>query len=74
MKTFVVSWYKNVKFGEPITRYTEVKTIDAQAALQLCMKMNGNLKKITVIQIQEINPVTLEPVGEPIKPMDMENK
>lgn len=70
MKTFVVSWHKNVKFGEPLTRHMEVKTVDAQSALQLCMRTNGNLKEITVEQIQEINPVTLEPIGEPIKPTD----
>ena len=45
----------------------EVKTVDAQSALQLCMKTNGNLKAITVESIQEINPVTKEPIGEPIK-------
>ena len=67
MKTFVVTWHKNEKFGEPLTRFMEVKTVDAQSALQLCMKTNGNLKAITVESIQEINPVTKEPIGEPIK-------
>ena len=67
MKTFVVTWHKNEKFSEPLTRFMEVKTNDAQSSLQICMKTNGNLKAITVESIQEINPVTKEPIGEPIK-------
>ena len=67
MKTYVVTWHKNEKYGEPSSRFMEVKTQDAQSALQLCMKTNGNHKAITVESIQEINPVTGEPIGEPIK-------
>ena len=67
MKTFVVTWHKNEKFGEPLTRFMTAKTKDAHSALQLCMKINGNLKAITVESIQEINPETGEPIGEPIK-------
>lgn len=74
MKTFVVTWHANVKFGEPLTRFMTVQTVDAHSALQLCMKTNGNLKKITIEQIQEINPVTNEPIGEPIKPVEDEEK
>ena len=69
MKRFIIKWYKNEKYSTPIERSTEVQSISAQEALQALMKNNGTLKKITIIEIQEINAKG-EPIGAPIKPMD----
>ena len=67
MKTFEILWFKNEKYGNPIERKVVVQSIDAQSALQVFMSANGNLKKNTVIHIQELNKDG-NPVGEPIVP------
>lgn len=70
MKTFEILWFKNEKYGfNPIERKTVIQSSDAQSALQVFMNVNGNLKKNTVIHIQELNKKG-EPVGEPIIPED----
>jgi hypothetical protein len=67
MKTFEILWFKNEKYGNPIERKTVIQSTDAQSALQVFMSANGNLKKNTVIHIQELDKDG-EPVGEPIVP------
>ena len=67
MKTFEILWFKNEKYGNPIERKVVVQSIDAQSALQVFMSANGNLKKNTIIHIQELDR-NGEPVGEPIVP------
>jgi hypothetical protein len=69
MKTFEILWFKNEKYGNPIERKTLIQSIDAQSALQVFMSANGNLKKNTVIHIQELDK-NGEPIGEPIVPED----
>ena len=69
MKTFEILWFKNEKYGNPIERKTQVQSADAQSALQVFMRANGNLKTNTVIHIQELDKEG-NPVGEPIVPMD----
>ena len=69
MKTFEILWFKNEKYGNPIERKTVIQSIDAQSALQVFMSANGNLKKNTVIHIQELNKKG-EPIGEPIVPAE----
>lgn len=69
MKTFEILWFKNEKYGNPIERKTVIQSIDAQSALQVFMNANGNLKKNTVIHIQELNKKG-EPIGEPIVPAE----
>ena len=66
-KTFEILWFKNEKYGNPIERKVVVQSIDAQSALQVFMSANGNLKKNTIIHIQELDR-NGEPVGEPIVP------
>lgn len=67
MKTFEILWFKNEKYGNPIERKVIVQSSDAQSALQVFMSANGNLKKNTVIHIQELDKKG-EPIGEPIVP------
>ena len=67
MKTFEILWFKNEKYGNPIERKTIIQSGDAQSALQVFMNANGNLKKNTVISIQELDKEG-NPVGEPIIP------
>ena len=71
MKTFEILWFKNEKYGNPIERKVVVQSIDAQSALQVFMSANGNLKKNTIIHIQELDR-NGEPVGEPIVPENEE--
>ena len=67
MKKFIINWNKNVKYGEPIIRKTTISTSDAQNAVQVFMKVNGNLKKNEIHWIQEIDSNGM-PVGERIIP------
>ena len=69
MKTFEILWFKNEKYGNPIERKTVIQSIDAQSALQVFMNANGNLKKNTVIHIQEVDYLG-SPIGEPIVPAE----
>lgn len=75
-RTFVFNWYENTRYGEPIKRKNSIMLggtsdigHDAKNATELFCKNFGNLKKNTIISIQEINDKG-EPVGEPIIPAD----
>ena len=71
MKHFVVTWAKKEKYFKPIERKTYVTTAgDAKDALQICCKENGNLKKIDIVSIQEMDKNWKKDIGEPITPMD----
>lgn len=71
MKTFEILWFKNEKYGNPIERKAVIQSTDAQSALQVFMSANGNLKKNTVIHIQELDKEG-NPIGEPIVPSEEE--
>ena len=73
MKTFMFTWYKNEKYGQPIERHSEIKVpagpdlgTSAHKATDVFCKAFGNLKKNTIVSIQEM--VDGQPVGEPIVP------
>ena len=67
MKTFIINWYPNEKYGTVIDRKSIVKTKDAQSAVTVFMKANGNLKKNTINFIQEIDGNGI-PIGDKIIP------
>jgi hypothetical protein len=70
MKTFEILWFKNEKYGfNPIERKIMIQSADAQSALQVFMRINGNLKTNTVIYIQELDKDG-NPIGEPIVPSE----
>ena len=60
MREFVFTWYKNVKVGKPIIRKNSIKVIEedfataAHKATNLFCSQFGNLKKNTIVQIQEM--------------------
>ena len=75
-RTFIFSWYENTRYGPPIERKNTVlvpKTedfgYDAKQATEIFCKTFGNLKKNTIISIQETNEKG-EAVGEPIVPTE----
>lgn len=67
MKTFIINWHPNEKYGAVIDRKSIVKTKDAQSAVTTFMKTNGNLKKNTINFIQEIDGNGI-PIGDKIIP------
>nr|DAZ62745.1 MAG TPA: hypothetical protein [Caudoviricetes sp.] len=67
MKTFIINWHPNEKYGTVIDRKSIVKTKDAQSAVTAFMKANGNLKKNTINFIQEIDGNGI-PIGDKIIP------
>ena len=67
MKTFIINWHPNEKYGPVIDRKSIVKTKDAQSAVTAFMKVNGNLKKNTINFIQEIDGNGI-PIGDKIIP------
>lgn len=76
-RNFVFKWYENVKYGTPITRVNCILVSkgtgdigrDAKLATDLFCKSFGNLKKNTIVSIQELNEAG-KPVGEPIIPAE----
>jgi hypothetical protein len=75
-RNFAFTWHKNEKCIEPIIRHNSITVSNAsddtafaaKAATELFCKTFGNLKKNTIISIQEYNEKG--PVGEPIIPTD----
>lgn len=67
MKTFIINWHKNEKYGPVIERNSTIKTKDAKSAVECFMKTNGNLKKNTINFIQEVDKNGI-PIGEKIIP------
>lgn len=75
-RTFVFNWYENTRYGSPMERKNTVlvsKTgdlgYDAKQATEVFCKTFGNLKKNTIVSIQETNEKG-EAVGEPIVPTE----
>ena len=76
-RIFDFTWYENVRFGQPKVRTNRVMVASnnsdigqaAKAATNVFTKNFGNLKRTTIVSIQEINEKG-EKVGEPIIPQD----
>ena len=75
MKTFMFTWYKNEKYGNPIERHNLIQVTagpdigtSAERATNVFCKNFGNLKQNTIISIQEM--ANGKPVGEPIVPQE----
>ena len=75
-RIFDFTWHENVKFGQPMVRTNRVMIAgkgdigqDAKATTNVFTKNFGNLRKNTIVSIQEINEKG-EKVGEPIIPQD----
>jgi len=71
---YVIEWYKKNKYGNNVTRHTNVSlprftgdtAVDSKMALQIFIKNNGNLNKIEVVKIKEFNEHGQ--IGEDITP------
>ena len=75
-RLFDFTWHENVRFGQPMIRTNRVMVASngdvgqaAKAATNVFTKNFGNLKRTTIVSIQEINEKG-EKVGEPIVPQD----
>ena len=75
-RIFDFTWHENVRFGQPMIRTNRVMVASngdvgqaAKAATNVFTKNFGNLKRTTIVSIQEINEKG-EKVGEPIVPQD----
>ena len=76
MRKFSISWQEKQKFGKPSIRTTNITLskptgdigYDAKAALNILCNHFGNLRKIEIHAIQEIDEED-NPIGEPIKPI-----
>lgn len=76
MRKFSISWQEKQKFGKPSIRTTNITLskptgdigYDAKAALNILCNHFGNLHKIEINAIQEIDEED-NPIGEPIKPI-----
>lgn len=67
MKSFIFEWFENRKFGEPTVRKNTVYAKDAQDATAAFIRTFGNLKKVTINFIQEVDNKGNN-IGEPIVP------
>jgi phenylpyruvate tautomerase PptA (4-oxalocrotonate tautomerase family) len=78
-RNFAFTWHKNEKCIEPIIRHNSITVSNAsdniafaaKAATELFCKTFGNLKKNTVVHIQELDKEG-NPIGEPIVPENEE--
>lgn len=76
VRNFSFKWYKNEKYGKKVLRTNSITVSNAssevgeaaKAATDLFCKTFGNLKRNTIMSIQEYNEDG--PVGEPIVPTD----
>ena len=76
-RKYSFEWYetKTAKYGKPSVRHSLVKVskptgqtnVDCKDALQIFMRMNGNLKKNTIIKIKELDENNRQ-IGEDITP------
>ena len=67
MKNFIFEWFENRKFGEPAIRKKMMHAKNAQDATTAFMCTFGNLKKVTINFIQEVDDKGNN-IGEPIIP------
>ena len=75
MQTFVITWHKNERYGKSIERKTSIQVtsspdigLSAKRATDIFCSTFGNLKRNTIISIQEMKDG--EPYGEPIVPAE----
>ena len=76
MRKFSISWQEKQKFGEPSIRTSNITLskptgdigYDAKAALNILCSRFGNLHKIEIYAIQEVDKEN-NPIGEVIKPI-----
>ena len=76
-RTFAFKWYENTRYGSPFERTNLVLVSkatgdigsDAKAATEIFSKTFGNLKKNTIVSIQELDEKGAA-IGEPIIPSD----
>ena len=81
-RNYIFKWYKtkDAKYGEPITRTTNINLtkpvgrteIDTKAALQLFIQNFGNLNKNTIVSIKELDGNNQQ-IGEDIVPSTEED-
>ena len=67
MKNFIFEWFENRGFGNPVVRKNTVLAKNAQDATAAFIRTFGNLKKITINFIQEVDNKGNN-IGEPIVP------
>lgn len=67
MKYFIFEWFENKKFGEPTVRKNAVHAKNVQEATAAFIRTFGNLKKVTINFIQEVDNKGNN-IGEPIVP------
>lgn len=76
-RLFSFKWYENVRYGSPMERTNVVTVVkptgdigkDAKTATDLFCSSFGNLKRNTIVSIQEVNDKG-ESIGEPITPTE----
>jgi hypothetical protein len=75
-RNFAFKWYANTRYGSPIERTNLVLVSgtgdigsDAKSATDVFCKTFGNLKKNTIVSIQELDEKGTA-IGEPIIPSD----
>ena len=75
MKTFIFTWYKNEKYGNPIERHNLIQVTagpdigtSAKKATDVFCQTFGSLKYNTIVSIQEM--ANGKPVGELIIPQE----
>ncbi len=73
MKHFIIDWYANEKYIDPIPRQTQVSTIDMQNAMYVFKAAMGSLKNKTINYIQEVTPAGAA-IGEKIFPQKEEKQ
>lgn len=69
MKNFIFTWHKNERYGDAIIRKNKIVCDNPQDATAAFMRGFGNLKKNTIISIQEVDN-NGNAIGEPITPME----
>ena len=67
MRHFIFEWFENKKFREPAVRKNTVHARNAQDATAAFIRTFGNLKKVTINFIQEVDNKGNN-IGEPIVP------
>ena len=67
MKNFIFEWFENREFSNPVVRKNTVHAKNAQDATAAFIHTFGNLKKVTINFIQEVDNKGNN-IGEPIVP------
>ena len=67
MKNFIFEWFENRMFDNPVVRNNTVHARNEQDATAAFIRTFGNLKKVTINFIQEVDNKGNN-IGEPIVP------